>query len=206
MLKFVAIGAGLAFAAAVQPGPLQAYLFARVTASGWRRTLPASFAPLLSDGPIAILALVVFGRLSPDMQGALRLAGGLVLLFLGWKALRRGRRGVPRSTGEGDRVPRSLLEATLVNILNPNPYIGWTLILGPNVVAAWREAPAFGVAVVAAFYTTMVLTLAVLIVLFGATRYFAGRSRRMLAFASALILVGLGCYQLVLSLRGFGLV
>lgn len=206
MLKFAAVGAGLAFAAAVQPGPLQAYLFARVTSSGWRRTLPASFAPLLSDGPIAALALLVFGRLSPGMQGGLRLAGGLALLLLGWSAFRQGRRGVPATAQEGEKVPRTLLEATVVNFLNPHPYIGWALILGPTVVAAWHQAPAYGVTVVAAFYATIVSTLAALIVLFGTTRFLGGRARNALVLASALILVGLGCYQLVLSLQGFGLI
>ena len=48
----------VAFAAAIQPGPLQAFLLARVAAAGWKRTLPAVLAPLLSDIPIATLAVL----------------------------------------------------------------------------------------------------------------------------------------------------
>ncbi|MBC8424690.1 hypothetical protein H8E07_11260 [bacterium] len=98
MLKHIAIGAGLAFAAAVQPGPLQAFLFSRVTVIGWRRTLPAAFAPLLSDGPIALLALLVLGRLSPSFQSVHRAVGGLFLLYLAWKTIRQWRQHDPTAT------------------------------------------------------------------------------------------------------------
>jgi len=56
------LGAGLAFAAVVQPGPLQAFLLARAAAHGWRRTLPAALSPVVSDGPIALLVILVLGR------------------------------------------------------------------------------------------------------------------------------------------------
>jgi len=77
LLPNVALGAGLAFAAVVQPGPLQAFLLSRAATDGWKRTLPAAFAPLLSDGPIALLALVVLSRFPLAAQNLLRAAGGL---------------------------------------------------------------------------------------------------------------------------------
>ena len=199
MLKYVAIGGSLAFAAVVQPGPFQAYLLSRVTAIGWRRTLPAALAPLLSDGPIAALALLVLGRLSPGMQSALRLAGGALLLYLAWSAFLHWRRHCPQPSEQVERVPRTLLEAALVNLLNPNPYLSWALVLGPIVVAAWQEEPSSGVAVVIAFYATMVTMLAALIVLFGSARFLGERSQRVLLFISIWILAGLGVYQLVKS-------
>jgi threonine/homoserine/homoserine lactone efflux protein len=206
MLKYVVIGGGLAFAAAVQPGPLQAYLFSRVTAIGWRRTLPASFAPLLSDGPIALLALLVLGRLSPAMQSVLRAAGGLLLLFLAWRAVRQWRHDDVRSVERAERIPRTLLEAALVNILNPNPYLAWALVIGPVVVAAWEEAPSSAVATVVAFYATMVSMLAVLIVAFGSTRLLGPKLQRTLLLVSGAVLAGLGIYQLVISARYWGAV
>lgn len=198
MLESILLGAGLAFAAAVQPGPLQAYLFARVTASGWQRTLPAAFAPLLSDGPIAAVALLVLGRVGPVIQDMLRAAGGVLLLLLAgraWLDWRRSAGIVPRQSG---KTPRTLFEAALVNLLNPNPYLGWTLILGPAVITAWREAPRLGVAVVVAFYATMVTSLAALILLFGSARLLGPRLQRILALLSVIILAGLGVYQLAL--------
>lgn len=201
MLKYIAIGASLAFAAAVQPGPLQAYLLSRVAAIGWRRTLPASFAPLLSDGPIALLALLVLGRLSPAAHAVLRIAGGLLLFYLAWSAVRHWRTTGSDIGKTAGKTPRTLLEAALVNILNPNPYLGWSLVLGPVVVTAWRESPGRGVAVVAAFYVTMVAMLAASIFALGTTRFLGPRPQRVLLLVSALILAGLGIYQLVMGVQ-----
>ncbi len=61
MIESLLLGGGFAFAAAVQPGPLQAFLLARVTERGPASVLPAAFSPLLSDGPIAVLALLLLG-------------------------------------------------------------------------------------------------------------------------------------------------
>jgi len=201
MLKHIAIGGGLAFAAAVQPGPLQAYLLSRVAAIGWRRTLPASLAPLLSDGPIALLALLILGRLSPVAQAVLRTAGGVLLLYLAQRAFRNWRANGPDSQEKREKAPRTLLEATLVNILNPNPYLGWSLVLGPVVVAAWRESPGEGVAVVVAFYATMVTMLAASIFAFGSARLLGRKLQRILLLVSALILASLGVYQLVMGVQ-----
>jgi threonine/homoserine/homoserine lactone efflux protein len=201
MLKYIVIGGGLAFAAAVQPGPLQAYLLSRVAAIGWRRTLPAALSPLLSDGPIALLALLVLGRLSSPMQSALRVAGGVLLIYLAWRAFLQWLRHVPGSLAPGDRVPRTLLEAALVNVLNPNPYLGWALVLGPLVLAAWQEAPGRAVTVVVAFYATMISMLAALIFAFGSARLLGPKLQRALLLVSGVILAGLGLYQLVVGLR-----
>lgn len=201
MLEYVALGIGLAFAAGVQPGPLQAFLLARVAAAGWKRTLPASLAPLLSDIPIALLVLLVIGRLPALAQLVLRAAGGVFLIYLAWSTLREARRTQAPTAGPTPSAPQTLLEATLVNVLNPNPYLGWALVLGPAAQAAWHQEPAFAVALIVAFYGTMALTLAATIILFGAARSLGPRARRNLMWASGLILAAIGVYQLAVSLR-----
>jgi len=138
------------------------------------------------------------------VQSVLRLAGGALLLYLAWGAYRQWRREDSRSSEQVEKVPRTLFEAALVNLLNPNPYLGWTLVLGPIVVTAWQEAPSSGVAVVVAFYATMVTMLAVLIFLFGSARLLGARYQRVLMFISVWILAGLGFYQLAKCLQYFG--
>jgi threonine/homoserine/homoserine lactone efflux protein len=196
--------ASFAFAAAVQPGPLQAFLSSRAAADGWKRTLPASLAPLLSDILPALLALFAFGRLPVSAQPLLRTAGGLLLLYLAWSAARRLQPAVaPLATNPGS-VPATLLQAALVSVLNPNPYLGWALVLGPAVAAAWHRHPASAVAMLLAFYGTMVATLAALIWVFGTARLLSVRAQRALIGASALILAALGIYQVGLGLAGLG--
>ncbi|MCK7498354.1 MAG: hypothetical protein MZW92_52775 [Comamonadaceae bacterium] len=53
-----------------------------------------------------------------------------------------------------------------MNLLNPNPYISWSLILGPLLLQAWKAAPANGIALLAAFYVTMVVSTAVILLPF----------------------------------------
>jgi threonine/homoserine/homoserine lactone efflux protein len=72
-------GVGFAFAAAVQPGPLQAFLLAKVADKGVRATLPAAFAPLISDVPIALLALFLLRSLPVMVSSALQILGGILL-------------------------------------------------------------------------------------------------------------------------------
>jgi threonine/homoserine/homoserine lactone efflux protein len=202
VLESVLVGGGFAFAAAVQPGPLQAFLIARVAATGWRRTLPACLAPLLSDGPIALVALLAVGQLSLNAQHVLRASGGILLLYLSWLTYRQWRR--PEAPGAPGSAPRTLVAAVLVNLLNPNPYLGWTLVLGPSVLAAWHDHPANAVALVGAFYGTMVTVLALFVLLVGTARFLGSRAQRTLIGASAIALAVLGALLLVTAARHLG--
>ncbi|MEW6094885.1 MAG: LysE family transporter [Chloroflexota bacterium] len=200
MFEYILIGSGFAFAAAIQPGPLQAFLLASVAQKGWRRTLPASFAPLISDGPIALLILLVLNRLPEILNWILQAAGGIFLIYLAWAGYKRWRDPTAPGAETRDSAPRTLFQAVLVNILNPNPYLGWSLVLGPTALAAWHQDPANAVVFLAAFYATMVTVTACTILLFGTTRFLGPSGRRVLILVSAIVLALLGAYLLVESL------
>jgi len=197
---YLLLGLTLGFAASVQPGPFIAYLIAQTLSGGWRRTLPAAAAPLLSDGPIAVLALVVLTHIPPAFVHWLRVLGGGFLLFLAYGAARSWRRLDPAAPQVAP-AERSFVRAATVNFLNPGTYIGWSLVLGPLVLKGWHEAPARGVAMVASFYGTMIATNAAVILLFGLARGLGPRVNRALIGASAVGLAGLGFYQLWLGFR-----
>jgi threonine/homoserine/homoserine lactone efflux protein len=193
MSTYLILGMAYAFAAAVQPGPLQTYLISQTLSHGWRRTLPAAFCPLISDGPVIVLVLLVLSRVPVWLAQALRLAGGLYVLYLAWGAVKAWR---GYDAADMAPAPSSLLRAALVNVLNPNPYISWSLVLGPLLLKAWRQAPADGVALLAGFYGTMVLSLVGTIALFATARNLGPRVTRVLIGLSALALACFGCYLL----------
>jgi threonine/homoserine/homoserine lactone efflux protein len=199
VLQLVLLGAGFAFAAAVQPGPLQAFLLARVLRYGWRRTLPAAFAPVISDGPIAVLMLLVLRTMPAGAQRGLRVSGGVYLLWLAWSAFREARLGGPAAQ-RLPAPPRTLLKAVIVNLLNPNPYLGWAFVLGPAAIAAWTPSPPHAVVLVASFYLTMTITLGAFIAACGSASLLSGRTQRVLMLASAACLAGLGVWQLVVGM------
>jgi threonine/homoserine/homoserine lactone efflux protein len=199
MSTYLILGMAYAFAAAVEPGPLQTYLISQTLSHGWRRTLPAAFSPLISDGPVIALVLLVLSRVPAWMVQGLRLTGGIFVLYLAWGAAKSWRAYDARHTTP---APSSLLQAALVNVLNPNPYISWSLVLGPLLLKAWRETPANGVALLAGFYGVMVLSLAGTIALFAAARNLGPRVNRVLIGLSSVALACFGCYLLWSGIGG----
>jgi threonine/homoserine/homoserine lactone efflux protein len=196
VLPYLILGATYAFAAAVQPGPLQTYLVSQTLSNGWRRTVPAALAPLLSDGPIILLVLLVLSHLPARLEHVLRCAGGVFLLYLAATAYRTWR-DYNGTRGDVTRSARqSVMSAAVVNLLNPNPYLGWSLVLGPLLLKGWRETPANGIALVVGFYGTMILTLAGIITLFAGAGAVGPRVGRGLVGLSAIALACFGCYQL----------
>jgi threonine/homoserine/homoserine lactone efflux protein len=198
LLEYLLLGGGLGLAAGLQPGPMLAFLLARAAAAGWRRALPACLAPLLSDGPIALVSLLLLSRLGPSFPVVLQAAGGLLLLYFAVVGFRQWRG--PDVPANGGPSPRTIVEAALVNLLNPNPYLGWSLVLGPTLVAAWRANEVHALAFVASFYGTMCGTMAVFVLLVGATGALGPASRRALALIGAALLAALGVFLLGMSL------
>jgi len=188
---------GYGFAAAVQPGPFQTDLISQSLRQGWRRTLPASLAPLLSDGPIILLAIVGLSQLPATWERALRVAGGLYVLYLAWGAFRawreQGMQGAEDATVRGDH---GLVKAALTNALSPGPYLFWGMVTGPILLQGWREAPIRGVGFLLGFYGAMIASLAVLIAAFSSARRLGPRVTRVLIGLSALALLGFGLLQL----------
>jgi threonine/homoserine/homoserine lactone efflux protein len=194
MLFYLTIGVTYAFAATVQPGPFQAYLISSTMTNGLRHTLPAVFSPILSDIPIACLVLLVLTRVPTLFAQILQFAGGLFLLYLAvgaFKAYHNYQHALPAQSAG---VRQTVLKAALVNLLNPNPYLGWALVIGPLFLKAWRQTPVYGITLIAVFYFTMVVATAVILVLLAGARSLGPRVARILVGVSALALASFGLY------------
>jgi len=192
-------GIGYGLAAASQPGPFQTYLISQTLTSGWKRTLPAAFAPLVSDGPIILLCLLLLSQVPVWLQRALHVAGGLFILYLAYAAFRSWQNSDLRLRRVQSNVQQSVLKAALMNMLNPNPYIFWTLVTGPILLAGWRQTPVNGLSFLAGFYATMILCLVTIILVFGMAARFGPKVNRILLIASAIALGLFGIYQLWLG-------
>ena len=199
---YALLGITFGLAAAWMPGPLSMFLVSKSLSSGWRRTLPAALSPLVSDGPIAVLVLFVLTQVPSWMETGLRLAGGIFLLYLAWDAWRNWRAFQAAEPSSNATGAFSLLKAATVNWLNPGPYLGWSLVLGPLFLKGWREAPANGVAVLLGFYGVMVLSLAGMIFLASLAGHLGPKVNRALLLLTSLGLMGFGFYQLWTGARG----
>jgi threonine/homoserine/homoserine lactone efflux protein len=203
LLRYLAFGITFAFAAAVQPGPFQAFLLAQALSRGWRRTLPAAFAPLLSDGPIILLVLLVLTHVPDWLVTLLQGLGGLFLLYLAFGAWKTWRHYAALQAVPPSGRQQTLLKATLVNLLNPNPYLGWSLVMGPLLLKGWAESPAHGIALLLGFYVTLVACTLGLILLFAGARSLGPKVARALVGLSALALAAFGLYELWLGVSAF---
>jgi len=202
MWLYIVQGIGYGFAAAVQPGPLQTYLISQTLTKGWKRTLPAALAPLISDGPIIALCLLVLSQVPAWLQRFLYVGGGLFVLYLAYGAFRTWKNFEPTSPSTDTGTQQSVLKAALLNTLNPNPYIFWSLVTGPILLAGWRETPVHGLGFMAGFYITMILSLAVIVLLFSTARQLGPRVNRALLGISAVALFCFGLIQLWLGVTG----
>lgn len=205
MATYLLQGLLLGTTAAVQPGAFQAFLLSLLAREGWRRTLPATLAPLISDGPILALVLVVLTQLPGWLLPLLQVAGGLFLIYLAggaWRAFRRDVTADHRQVAamEGS-VVSNIFKAALMNLLNPAPYIFWATVAGPILITAWRTNPALGAAFLLSFYGAVVGGGVLFVLLFAGMGKVEPRFNRALGGLSAVALFAFGVYQIV---SGFG--
>lgn len=200
MWTYIALGIGYGFAAAVQPGPLQTFLISQALMKGWRKSLASALAPLISDGPIIALCLLVLSQVPPWLQKFLYFAGGLFILYLALGAFRSWKAFNPEIPSVESGSSKTLLQAALTNILAPGAYIFWTLVTGPILIRGWRETPFHAISLLLGFYVTMILSLCAIIIVFGVARQLGPKVNRALLGISAIALFFFGLYQLWLGI------
>ena len=203
VVAYIVQGLGYGFTASVQPGPFQTYIISQTLYNGWKKMLPAMFAPLISDGPIIILMLFILSNVPHVMVQILRIAGGVFVLYLAVGTFNAWRNFDENTLTGSKPTQQSILKAALMNMLSPGPYIFWSLVTGPILLTAWRESPARGIGFLVGFYAAMIASIAGIIMLFGFARQLGQKVTRLLLGLSALTLLGFGLYQLWVGLSAF---
>ncbi len=199
MWLYLLQGIGYGLAAASQPGPFQTYLISQTLTRGWKRTLPAALAPLVSDGPIILICVLVLSQVPAWLERILYIAGGLFILYLAYGTYNSWKNFDSRLPSVETGTQQSILKAALMNALSPGPYIFWTLVTGPILLKGWRETPVNGIGFLIGFYVTLISSLAALILIFGTAAKLGPKFNRMLLGISAIALTCFGLYQLWLG-------
>ncbi len=205
MVLYFLQGAALALPTVLTPSPFKLYVIAQALQHGFRRTLPAIFAPLITDGPIIAAVLLVLTQTPAWFLHLLRLGGGLFLLYLAARLLFSLRLGAPRFQPAEQVVRQNLLQAVVVNFLNPNPYLFWGLVAGPIMMQGLQQAVGVGLSFVLGFYVVFIGGLFTLILLFASAGRLNPQVTRLLLALAALAMVAIGgsqVYQAVGALVG----
>ena len=132
MNEFVISAFVFGVTAGFKPGPLGIVVIQQTLEHGLKNGLKASLAPIVTDGPIIIAALLVLTQFK-DISlfiGSLNLVGGLYLLWLSLKIIRIKEINISKSLG----ATKSLEAAIKVNLLSPNPYLFWFTVGGTYLV------------------------------------------------------------------------
>ncbi|MFZ7111611.1 MAG: LysE family translocator [Desulfatiglandales bacterium] len=201
MLFYFLQGATLAVSAAIMPGPYQAYLLSQALRHGWKRALPAAFAPLATDGFIIAMVLFVLTRTPQAVLEMLRVAGGFFILYLAIGIFMTFGRAKEVLTPPENAARQTFINAFIINVLNPNPYIFWGVVGGPIILTGWRTSPGLGIIFLAGFYGTFICSLAALIIMFASAGRLDPKVNRVLGCGAALALVAFGLYQIVTGLK-----
>lgn len=201
MLPYFIFGLTYSFACVVQPGSFQAYLFSQSITNGWKKTLPLVFAPLISDLPVIFLVLFVLTTVPPIALMLLQCLGGVFLLYLGYKAY-KSFQSLNTNDKQETQSYGNIFSAVLVNLINPNPYLGWSLVMGPMLIKGWTASPANGIILISVFYSSMIIYSSVMVILFSAAGNLGPRVSRISLFISVIAFLVFGFYQLWTGITG----
>ena len=201
MINYFIIGIVYAFACVVQPGPFQAFLLSQSLTHGWRKTIPLVFAPLMTDGPIIVLVLLVLTNVPHELIQVLQCLGGAFLLYLAFSAYKTWR-SFDQNKKQIVSSQKNVFKAVLINFLNPNPYLGWSMVMGPLLIKGWNEDHVNAIVLLTTFYSTMIICSIGLVVLFAATRNLGPRVNKISIGISVIALAIFGLYQLWSGIRG----
>ena len=196
MFSFLYAGLTLGTTAGFSPGPLTALLLRETLQRGRRAGFLVAAAPLLTDGPIILLAWLFARQLAdaPLALAGMTCAGALFVGRIGVNSLR-----CPAPSGEDDTLAGSLRQAIVINSLSPHPWLFWALVGTPILSRALQTSPFAAPAFLGLFYLGLVGAKLLMAWLVGRYRsLLQGRAYRWVLRILGLVLLGLAL-QLLLS-------
>ena len=201
--RFFLQGAALGFSAAATPGSLQTLLISETLLGGFKRGARITLAPLITDAPIIIAVLLILNQVPPVVLRLLSIGGGLFVLYLAWGLLKQWRSGAQVKTNLQGAQPigwKGLWRAAIVNWLNPNPYLFWTLVGGPTLIAALNQSPAYGAAFLVGMYGVFIGSMLIIAAVFHFARNLGPQVVRGLLLISIVVLAIFGVLLLARGL------
>ena len=190
-MDMLALGLSLGLGAGLAPGPLLALVIRSTLQDGIAAGVRVAFSPLVTDLPIILLALTLAATLPDAALGALGIAGGGFVLWLGVEALRETPAAPAEAPTSGPAPQRDVLQGALTNALSPHPWVFWITVGAPIL----GEHGAGGSALfLGAFYLLLIGTkVAIAGALYaGRDRLLQGRGYAIVLRASALLLLATG--------------
>ena len=140
----------------LKPGPLNTLVISETLQHNWKAGMKVSLSPLITDAPIITISAFLWSQATSlsGVESALYLAGAAFLTWLGIDGLRSA--SPDYSDFEKTDAEHSLRRGIITNLLNPNPWMFWTLAGAPFMVAAWNQSAWMPFAFVIPFLTVLI--------------------------------------------------
>ena len=140
----------------LKPGPLNTLVISETLQHNWKAGMKVSLSPLITDAPIITISAFLWSQATSlsGVESALYLAGAAFLTWLGIDGLRSA--SPDYSDIEKTDAEHSLRRGIITNLLNPNPWMFWTLAGAPFMVAAWNQSAWMPFAFVIPFLTVLI--------------------------------------------------
>jgi len=204
VIEYLVAGTIFGLSAGFGPGPLMTLVISETLRGGTRAGLKVAVAPLLTDGPILVLALALVGGVAEFDRalGAISLCGAAVVVLMGISTMRAPVPDLAAPAGRGG----SLLRGAVVNLLNPHPWIFWLAVGAPTLLRARVAIGMPGpVVFVTGLYACLVGGKMVVAFVVGRTRHFMSpRVYRITMIVLGVLLLGFAGVLVRDALQLFG--
>ncbi|MDJ0668033.1 MAG: LysE family transporter [Desulfobacterales bacterium] len=163
-------GAVLGLSAGWSPGPLLTLVITETLRVGIAAGMRMAVAPLITDAPIVLAALIMMPHLNAYMtlMGVIALVGAV---FIGWMAVE----SMAFKGALPDTLPvppSSIWRGVLANALNPSPYLFWFTVGGALVLRTADQNQAAAAVFIGVFYACLVGSKIMLALVVGRYRRF----------------------------------
>ena len=140
----------------IKPGPLNTLVITETLQHDWRSGTKVALSPLITDAPIIIISAWMWSQATSlsGVEAILYLAGATFLTWLGIDGMRSASPTFDEI--ESPQEEHSLRRGVITNLLNPNPWMFWTLAGAPFMVAAWNQSPWMPFAFVIPFLSVLI--------------------------------------------------
>ena len=175
MLDYLFTGSFLGLVAGISPGPLLVLVISETLRHGMNQGIKVALAPMVTDVPIVLLALMILQKLShfQIILGCISIIGALFILYLGWENVRTGDVKInPQAEN-----PKSFQKGIMINALSPHPYLFWITVGAPLTVKANQISSWNAWSFIISFYILLVGSKILLAILVGkSSGFLSGRS------------------------------
>ncbi len=141
-------------AAGISPGPLTTLVLSETFKNGRKKGIEAAISPPISEPPIILLVLLVLSKVRGNYAiiGAISILGPCFLAYLGLTNLAKKADDLDGTHESGN----AFLKGIVTNLLNPNAYMFWLLIGGPQIMQKTQTNAPATILFIIGFYLALV--------------------------------------------------